>query len=835
MRFIGCILFSFLIYLSAENCQPTRILNTSEIQIALEKLNVLGSVLYIAAHPDDENTAALAYFSKGKKLRTAYLSLTRGDGGQNLIGSERGSAMGNLRTHELLEARKIDGAEQFFTRAVDFGYSKTPEESLELWGKDKILEDIVWVIRKFQPDVIITRFPPSGYNTHGHHIASAMLALEAFRIASDSTAFPEQLEYVGTWQPKRIFWNNWIPRYDSTYSGKNLLKIDLGKYNSILGKSYTEIAAESRSMHKSQGFGARSSRGESIDYFELLDGDSAASDLFDGIDTRWSRIEGTAKIELLIDNIIKNFHPENPSQIIPLLINAYKEISKIKDYFWREIKQKEIVSIIQSCSGLWLESISGDYSVTPGDSIIISARMINRSDINMKLTSIYFPLNGVNINFDEILENNKPFETVVNLKIPVNAEISSPYWLKNRIDHNRFSVEDPRIETLPVTDYKLTAQFSIEIANETLNLLSPLMFRWIDRVEGEQYRNLEIRPPVTINFDSDVLIFPNESMKEISITVKSNKEYIHGKISFNHPVNWHLEPELFEFNMPEKYSELIEKVKIYPAGDESEGFLSADLNLNEYESLCEAHSIVEINYNHIPRLSMFPHAEIKLLKLATVNYPLNIGYIMGSGDDIPGCLRQIGYNVTLLSDEDLEKSDLSVFNTIITGIRAFNTRKRLNHDSNRLLDYVKNGGCLVVQYNVSSGLVTENIGPYPFHISHDRITEEDAPLDFINKNQHLLNYPNIISEKDFNGWIQERGLYFADSWDKNYETVISGHDSNEKNKDGGLLYTKFGKGHFIYTGYSFFRQLPGGVPGAYRLFINLISAGINIEKENDKN
>ena len=818
-KFITVIFLPVLFVYHTAFTQPLEIYEAAELQIALQKLNTLGSVLYFAAHPDDENTAALAYFSKGKKYRTAYLSITRGDGGQNLIGPEKGAEIGLIRTQELLSARRIDGAEQYFSRAIDFGYSKTAEETFEFWGKDTILADAVWIIRKFRPDIIITRFPPDSSGGHGHHTASAMLAQEAFNLAADPNAFPEQLKYVQPWRATRMLWNSWRP---GEQEQAKMLSIDVGEYNPLLGKSYTEIAAESRSMHKTQGFGSAGRRGTRYEYFQYVEGQPATNDVFDGIDTTWNRIPGGQKIGNMVSDIIRDFDPGKPSESIPGLFAVYDAMNTLKENKWVDVKRQELLRIIQSCAGLWIEAITDDFSSSPGETAAITITAVNRSEIPFVIEKIHC----TELNFESTenisIRNNEPSVIDKKIQIPPNTPISQPYWLEKPYSQGAFSIEDQIKIGLADNTPSIFINVTLRSENTTITYAVPLIYRWTDRAQGELYRPFETRPAVTLDFKDKVLIFGDNTPKKITVRVKSNASNITGQVRIKDSGAWNIQPSSLPISLTDKYEEQTATFTVTPPQNQNESVLTAEavINGNTYNK-----SLVEIFYPHIETQVYFPECQTKVAKLSITKPKAAIGYIMGAGDEIPDCLRNLGYNITLLDDESLESTDLSRYDTIITGIRAYNTRERLIHYQPSLLEYVKNGGTLIVQYNVSSGLVTENIGPYPFTIGRDRVTVEEAPVTFLNPAHQLLQYPNKITQEDFNGWVQERGLYFPSQWDNNYELILSCHDPGESDKNSGMLFTRYGKGVFIYTGYSWFRQLPAGVPGAYRLFVNMISAG----------
>ncbi len=817
--------FVFLFISNLSFAQSDQVINSSNLKLSLDKLNVLGSVLYIAAHPDDENNALLAYFAKGKLLRTGYLSLTRGDGGQNLVGTEQGDMLGVLRTQELLAARRIDGAQQFFSRAIDFGFSKTAEETLRFWGKEKILSDVVWIIRKFRPDIIITRFHGTKEDGHGNHIASEILAAEAFKISGDSTKFPEQLKYVKPWKAKRIVWNAWPPVLEKhNVDLSKLVKIDVGAYNPLLGESYTQIAAKARSMHKTQGFGSSAKLGESINYFEPIDGQPAKQNLLEGVNITWGRIDGGEKVGKILKEADEKFDAENPSQIIPLLLKAYKEMKGLKGHYWVQIKEKETLDVIRECAGISIESSSSDFSAAPGESVNINAKIINRSGFPFTLKQIKTTYQKNTQNLNTQLSDNKLVTVSSSIQIPKNAEYSQPYWLREPHGLGDYVVKDQRLIGKPENDPVLETEFSVEAENTILNFSTPVFYRRTDPVQGVVERSFIIVPPVAINIENKDYLFPNDKEKELNLNLIANSDNISGTIKLNVPGNWKVEPPQKEFKLIHKGDELPLSFKVYPPKTSSDVKLTAEAVIG---NKIIKQGMVTINHSYVPIQTLFPPSQARLIRLDIKKVINNIGYIMGPGDEIPTNLKELGYNVTLLNNKDIENGNLSKYDAIITGIRLYNTNQQMEFEQPKLLDYVKNGGTLVVQYNKDFGLVTDKIGPYPFHISRKRVTDEDSKVTFTNPNSPLLNFPNKITKEDFDGWIQERGVYFPDKWDQKYQTVLACHDPGEEPLDGGLLYTKYGKGVFIYTGYDFFRELPAGVPGAFRLFVNLISAGKN--------
>ncbi len=799
-------------------------LSPSEILQGLKKLNTVGSVLYIAAHPDDENTRLLAFMANEKKLRTAYLSLTRGDGGQNLIGKEQGEALGLIRTQELLAARRTDGAEQFFTRANDFGYSKNPEETFRFWNHDSILLDVVFTIRRFKPDVIVCRFPTTGEGGHGHHTASAILALEAFDAAADPAKFSWQLKYTGTWKSKRIYWNTFNFGGTNTTS-PNQLKMDVGLYNVLLAKNYGEIAAESRSMHKSQGFGSARQRGSSLEYFKFLKGDSAKKDLFEFINTSWKRVPASAKTEALIAKCIKEFKYEMPGASVKVLTEIYKSIAALNDKdeytrYWKIQKLKETEQLILACTGLWIEAQSADYIAVAGEPLALSAQIIARSSADVVLKKInYAGVSDTTMNL--ALKTNELYTFKRRERTPPELPYSTPYWLRNEHSEGLYAVNDPTLIGKAENDAALNFTFQISVAGFDMTLVRPLVYKNADPVKGEVYRPLEVLPPVAVNIPEKVFVFTGPESKTIQVTVKAHASGVSGSLELTCNEDFSIRIPTPNFTLKNKNDEVQIDAVVTPGKNAGKGLLLASVRIN---TALYGKSIRRVEYDHIPYQFMLNDATAKLVNIDLQKNRNNIAYVPGAGDEVESCLRQAGFVVTRLSDEMLVKEDLSRYEAVVTGVRAFNTNEKLQAQREKLLEYVKNGGNLIVQYNTNSrvGPLQANIGPYPFNITRDRVTDEYAEVRFTNPSHPALNTPNKITPADFEGWIQERGIYFAGDLDKQYETLLSMNDKDEKALDGSLITAKYGKGNFVYTGLVFFRELPAGVPGAYRLFANLI-------------
>ncbi len=815
MLLLLCFLLGACLVSNAQVAQP---MHAAEIQRALQKLNTVGAVLYVAAHPDDENTALLSFMASERNMRTGYLSLTRGDGGQNLIGTEQAELMGVIRTQELLAARRIDGAEQFFTRANDFGFSKGPEETFRMWNKEAVLADVVWTIRKFRPDIIITRFPTTGEGGHGHHTASAILANEAFTAAADPKRFPEQLKWVKPWKARRIYWNTW------TAQGKeHVVSQNLGTYNPVMGKSHMEVSAQSRSMHKSQGFGAAPLRGDRIDYLALTGGEPAASDPLEGIDASWNRVKGGAKVAAYIQQAIQAYTPQDPAAIVPILANAYRELQNLEDTYWKEVKSKELKTLMAACAGLWYEALTDDYTTTPGSPLQVSAQLIVRTQVPVQLKRIRYSVADTSMQFNAQVNQLHVFARKIT--VPSHTAFTHPYWLRQKPVQGLYQVPEQQLIGLPETPDPLTVQFDVELAGLPLSYEVPLMHKRTDPVEGEVYRKLEVVPQATITLTEKVYVFADAQAKTVMATVRAGSDKTVGIARLDVPKEWRVEPASQSFNLALKGEEVFLQFKVFPPKQAGNALIEPKIILAGGKEV--AHSFISINYKHIPVQTLFPKAEARLVRVDLLARG-RVGYIMGPGDDVPAALRQVGYHVDVFTEKDLDTVNLSQYQVMIAGVRAYNTVNSLRYHQKRLMEYVHQGGTYIVQYTVSNGIVTSP-GPLPLRLSRDRITVEEAPLSILQPQHRLFTYPSNIGPKDFEGWVQERGLYFADQWDEQYTPLLAGHDPEESEKKGMLLHTQWGKGHFVYTGLSFFRQLPAGVPGAYRLFNNMMHLGSDVK------
>lgn len=824
------LLFLLLFAPSIARAQRPAQADAAETAAALRKLLVTGSVLYVGAHPDDENTSVLAYLARGRGARTGYLSLTRGDGGQNLLGTEKGEMLGVVRTQELLAARRIDGAEQFFTRAIDFGFTKSPDETFRFWGHDEVLADVVWVIRKFRPDVIIARFPTTGEGGHGQHTASAILASEAFDAAGDPARFPEQLKWVEPWKPKRLLWNVFNFGGATPKDADKMLKVDVGAYDPLLGKSYTEIAADSRTMHKSQGQGTPERRGPAPNFFSLIKGEPATRDIFDGIDMTWHRVRGGDAVGQLLEEAARKYDASNPQAVLPLLVRAYAllttmETSKIPADPLVYDKRDELGEVIRACAGLWIEAVASDPYATPGGDVKITTTVLNRSDFPLKLETVGASSAGVDI-FRTDLKNNEPVTRETVRHVPSDASYSQPYWLREEPRASLFTVSERALVGMPENTPPLDVPVSI-FAGEGGDAISfdvPVLYRWVDPVRGTLYRPVAIVPEVALSVEEKTLVFPDRSPKQVRVVVKNDTAAERaGTLRLKLPAGWTATPAEVPVTLKGKGEEFRASFNVTPPQTPSVAALAAEFDTG---GKTFTRGFDEINYPHIPPQTLFPTASAKLVRVDLQRHGSSIGYVMGSGDEVPEALRQVGYDVTLLSDEELESGDLSRFDAVITGVRAYNTRAALRRQQKRLLEYVERGGTLVVQYNTPDRtLEGAQVGPFPFKLTQDRVTDEAAAVNVLAPADALMSAPNRITDEDFKGWVQERGLYFASDWDAHYTPLFASHDPGEQDSKGSTLVARVGRGTYVFTSLAFFRQLPAGVPGAYRLFVNMISAG----------
>jgi len=799
----------------------------SEIYHKLEKLNFLGSALYVAAHPDDENTRLISYLANDMHAKTAYLSLTRGDGGQNLIGPEIRELLGVIRTQELLAARASDGGEQLFTRANDFGYSKHPDETLEIWNKDAVLSDVVRAIRTFKPDVIINRFNHRNPgSTHGHHTASAMLSFEAFDLVGDATKFPETAITYGSWQPKRLLFNTSWWFYGSKEKFEkadksNLVSVETGNYYPALGLSNGEIASLSRSMHKSQGFGSTGTRGKQTEYLEFLKGEfpQDTTNIFDGINTSWSRIEGGVAIGKILNPLLDSFNFQDPSTIVPQLVEAYRLLKDTKQGHWRSIKLKELEELIVACSGVFLEAVANKESINPMGAYTLKVEAINRGANKITLSKIT-TASGLILSSKEIvlLSNEKE-----NLELEVTSQNKVPstaYWLKSKGTLGMYSAPKDLIG-LPQTPAAEQISFTLNIDNTALQILKDVVYKFNDPVYGEVYRPFNVLPKVSASIAEKVLVFADENSQKVAVHVRAGKDNLEGTLQLNAPKGWVVSsPQLFTLERQGETSTLW--FTVTPPKNQSQGYLRPLIQIGDtyYDK-----ELINIDYDHIPYQSVLLPSKAKVVRINIEKKGQHIGYIQGAGDGVGQSLEQIGYSVTNLDVTEISAQSLKKYDAVVVGVRAYNTIDALAFAQKELNKYVQAGGTMVVQYNTSHRLVTKQVAPYALSLSRDRVTDEFAKVTILDPSHPVLNSPNKITQEDFKGWVQERGLYFPNKWAEEFTPILAMNDKGAPQTKGSLLVARYGKGHYVYTGLSFFRELPAGVAGAYRLFANIISIG----------
>ena len=777
MRKIGLLLSICMLVVTSMSAQKT----SADIYAQIKKMGVVGSVLYVAAHPDDENNSFLPYLTKERMYRTAYLSLTRGDGGQNLIGKEQGVELGFIRTQELLAARAQDGAEQYFSRAYEFGFSKSSEEALSIWDHQQVLSDAVWVIRKFQPDIIITRFPRDARAGHGHHSASAIIANEAYIAAADSTKFPEQFAYgVKPWKAKRILWNTFNFGTVNT-TNDTQLKLEVGGYNAVLGKSYGEIGAEARTMHKSQGEGRPRRRGASYEFFETTGGDIPTSDIMDGIETNWDRFQAPA-IQLAINDILKNYTITAPSKSVPALVNLYKSIAQLPMSLWRGYKLAELQSIIKEAAGLYIEASTQQQEVFPGSSLQVQLFLNQRTNTNTVLEKLILP--GRDSSLNKQLVNNQNSSWDYTFKVPVTQAISQPYWLVQPKTEGMFVVNDQTLIGKAENDPVFTAACKVIIEGQPFTFIVPVNYKYVDPTKGDVFQPVVVVPVQEIKYDKEVVVINGE--KQVSV---GYQEINHTGTSVHHQIDIKSALEI----LPTPKEQVFKRT---------------------------------IQYDHIPKITYFAPATTKLVNVNLKTKGSKVGYIDGAGDKLPEALIELGYQVTVLKETDIELSKLKTYDAIVVGIRAYNMFDYLTTKNDILNEYIAQGGNLVVQYLKSNqvGINKVKVGPYAFTVNAGkRVTQENAPVDFVLPNHSVLNFPNKMDKTDFDNWVQERSTYMAENVDTHFEAPLSMSDKGETASTGSLLIAPYGKGNMAYVSLVLFRQLPAGNPGAYKLLANIVS------------
>jgi len=828
------IFFSLLLFCNLHLfAQQPSTKSSSELHLDLQKLNFLGRVMFVAAHPDDENTRLISYLTHQLHAKTAYLAMTRGDGGQNLIGTEIRELLGVLRTEELKKARSIDGGEQYFTRAIDFGYSKHPDETLRIWDKQELLTDIIDRIRLFKPDVIINRFDHrSPGSTHGHHTTSAILSVEAFDLIDNTELFPLRTA-TESWKPKRLFFNTSWWFYGSAEKFEeanqdNLLKYDVGVYYPSLGISNNEIASIASSQHLCQGFGRRLQRGSENEYLELIKGSKLSTgDLFEGIDTSWNRIKGGRAIEQLLKPLEKNFNYADPSTHTPVLLEAYTLLNKLEDSFWKREKTKELVDFILAINGIFIEANATKAFTNPGSDVEFILEAINRSNNLVSIQKVESNYQTASSIKGFSLENNQKTSTKLRIHIDKETPYNTPYWLDKSTDGiGMYSTNNTDFIGLPNTPNPIKFKILLTINGVAIPIERTAVHRTSKPDKGELLTNFSVLPKISLEFKDQVSLFTDLHPKTIQVEVKALSNSIDGEVYLEIPDSWSIEPKKHIFDFESQGESQLFSFKLTPSKTQGSYTIKAKAKIDN--QIFDKQHIV-IDYDHIPKQDVLLPASFKAVKLSIEKRGERIAYIMGAGDQIPESLEQIGYQVDLISIESITSELLEAYDAVVLGIRAYNVYPELKTKQAILLDYVYKGGTMITQYNTSgrSGLDLSDVSPYSLQLSRDRVAEENAEVRFLLPKHPVLNYPNKITEGDFDNWVQERGLYFPNQWDSKFAAPLEMNDLGETPKQGSLLIAPYGKGTYIYTGISFFRELPAGVAGAYKLFANLLSQNNN--------
>jgi LmbE family N-acetylglucosaminyl deacetylase len=803
---------SYFVSLSAQN--------SGSIYRQMEKLNFLGSMLYVAAHPDDENTALISHFSNHVHAHSAYLSLTRGDGGQNLIGTELREMLGVIRTNELIQARKIDGGNQFFSSAIDFGYSKHPKETLKIWDKTQILGEVVRRIRSFQPDVIIHRFDHrTPGRTHGHHTSSALLSHQAFSLTNDPNSYPEQLTTLTPWQVKRQFFNTswWFygsrERFEKA-DKTNLLALEIGNYDALKGISISEIAAASRSSHKSQGFGSSPSLGGRTEYIELVNGDRPASDdPFEGINTTWTRLEGGEKVGKLVTKALKEYDFKAPQKSVPLLIDIHHAIESLSPSVWKNRKLIAVKALIKSCAGLTLQLNSDSAYGIASENLKVSFNSVHQSEQEINIKRIG------ETQLNKVLISNIAYKKTLQLRL--GKKLGSPYWLLEKGSLGVFNIKDKTLIGQPETP-ALSLSIELRINGRTIVFEETINYRINDPVRGEIITPFYTLPQLGINFEKEVNLYPKDSPQTIRLEVTNYGQRFEGEVELCFPNGWTIDQSKKKVNLKERGSSTFVSFQLSPTAKAESGLIGPLVHVNG-KTMDKSFSVKEINYVHIPKQYVSQPSEAKLVRLDLTLPDKKVGYIMGAGDLVQTNLQAIGFPVTSIDIESISQEELNEYDTVLVGIRAFNVLESLKYKNQLLFDFAAQGGTLIVQYNTSRRMQTKEILPYSIELSRNRVTDENSRVRILEPKHAALNYPHKITSKDFEGWVQERGLYFANNWDPKITPLLGMNDEGESEKLGSLLVASHGNGTVVYTGLSFFRELPAGVPGAYRLLLNLIA------------
>lgn len=827
--------------ISAATFPPAEDRGAMGLSQALNRLDVVASVLHTGAHPDDENSALLAWLSRGRGVRTAYLSATRGDGGQNLLGTELFEDLGVIRTEELLAARCLDGAQQFFTPLYEFGFSKTADEGFQKWGHDKVLGDFVRVIRQFRPEIIVSRFTGTPADGHGHHQIAGIVTQEAYKAAADPALYPE---YGKPWQAKKLYLNGGMRGGGGGQAAG--VTINVGEFDLAFGRSYAEIAAEGRSLHRSQSQGAAQNKGPSNTSLQLVQKTVTVADnagLFDGIIYKLSDLgqldpslsSDATELEQRISDIRQKVNLLHPSEIVPNLAAALQQLQRMRTQSTNEQvqfllgkKEADFQDALRLAAGLVLDVVAADETVIPGQNFNLTVSIINGGPLTFSSPRITTDLAAgwaeTPRNPTGSLQPGQKLDQVFSVTVPANAEFTQPYWLRVPRAGDRFVWPEGSPANMPFDPPLLETHAQLDYNGAVISMEVPAQFRRTDSMLGEQRSLVKVVPALSVRVEPDIAVIPisGNRKKEYIVTVENqNTAAVESEVHLTIPSGWTVEPAslVLKFTRQGEMATAQFTVTAPAVAGNFKVSATAKAGNQEFKS-----GYTAIAYPHIETHYVYSAAESKAEVFDVKTLVTTVGYVEGAGDKIPEALRQLGVKVTNLTSQDLATGDLSKFQTIVLGVRAYGVRDDLVSYNKRLLEWVSNGGTLIVQYNRNSETQRNPFGPYPLTINDNgRVTNEDAPVKILNPALSAFNIPNKITAGDFDGWVQERGNYFLSNWDPQYTPILESADPNEQPQQGGMIYSKYGKGTYIYTGYGFFRQLPAGVPGAYRLFANLVS------------
>ena len=833
----------------------------------LKRLQTTASAMHTGAHPDDEDSNLLAYLARGRNARTAYLSLNRGEGGQNVIGPEIFEPLGVIRTEELLQARRLDGGQQFFTSVMDYGFSKTRAEAARIWGEKETLADMVRAIRMFRPLVIISRFSGTPADGHGQHQLAGYLTPQAFKAAADPNQFPEQIkEGLLPWQAKKLYVGQ---GFAAAANGEPAsVTINTGEYDPLIGRSYAEIAAEGRSQHKSQEMGSIERRGAQSSGERLLESavekSAKENDLFDGIDTS---IKGIAKLtdnsenglagkladlQETAEKTLKEYDVYAPQKIVPVLAKGVRQAREARESTNNSYsktllaeKEQEFSKALATAAGIVVDALSETDTIVAGDATGVSVKVFGEA-AKIKNVSLKLPEGWTAETATEPKPTGNSFfsrpeaasvSAYFKVTAPSNAVLTQPYWLEKPRRNFTFdwAVADAA-KNAPFQNQLAAAEITMELGGVDITVTKPVQYRYADDVRGELRRDLNVVPRLSVALETNLLIVPASAAKAqkqrlvMSITNNSPRQ-TKGTAKINLPAGWILTPASAEFDLRAKGEKTALPFDITIPANASVKAYNLTANAVADGQIYDQ-TMTEIAYPHIQTHRLYAKADVSTQILDLKVAPVRVGYIMGSGDTVPEAIKRMGLSVTMLGETDLSTGDLSKFDTIVVGVRASQVRPDFVANNNRILDYVKAGGTLIVQYQ-RPDYVQQNLAPFPAkmdsqtkgeqRLSNVRVVDENAPVKILAPAHPVFNYPNKIVRSDWDNWVQERDLYNFTTLDPRYTPLLESHDEGDPENSGGLVYAKLGKGNYIYNSYSFFRQLPMGNPGAYRLFANLLS------------